>query len=175
MSAINIIFLILAILLLFWQVSLLIAVGGGAPTVYAKKSAIKKAFEAVNLRPSELVTDLGCGNARSLIIASQKFKAKGIGVEISPFYYLLAKVNVALHGQTKNVRIFFGNIKKPIREVEKSDVIFLYLFDKLLDKIEPSIFKFAKPHARIISLAFPFKHHEGKVVKDRPSIYIYEK
>ena len=173
MIVVNICFLIFALVILFWQISLIVAIIGGAPTVYSKNKVIVKAFESVGLKKGQLVADLGCGNARSLIIAAQKFGARGIGIEISPFYYLLAKTNVLLHGETKNIKILFGDFRKREHDIKDADVIYLYLFDKIVGRIEPWIFKSAKVHSKIISLGFPFKNHRATVVKTRPPIYIY--
>lgn len=171
----QIIFLIFVFILLLWQASLIVAVVGGAPTVYAKEKVIRKAYDSVKLKKGQLVADLGCGNARSLIIAAKQYKAKGIGIEISPFYYLLAKANVFFSGESKNIKIFFGNFRKRERNFKDADVIYLYLFDKITERIEPWIFKTAKPGAKIISLAFPFKNHKAVLIEAKPPIYLYKK
>jgi len=175
MMAVSMFFLIFTLAILFWQISLIVAVIYGAPTIYSKEKVIIKAFESVGLKNGQLVADLGCGNARSLIIATKKFGAKGIGIEISPFYYFLAKINVLLHGETKNIKIKFGNFRNCQKDIQNADVVFLYLFDKIMGKIEPWIFKSAKPHSKIISLAFPFENHQGVLVKAESPIYLYQK
>jgi len=173
MVALNIIFAIIALFILFWQVSLIIAVIFGAPVVYSKETVIIKAFKSVGLKSGQLVADLGCGNARSLIIATKKFGAKGIGIEVSPFYYVLAKLNISFSGESKNIKIKFGDFRTHKKDFENTDVVFLYLFDKIIAKIEPWIFKSVKPHAKIISLTFPFKNHRAIVIKTKSTIYIY--
>ena len=173
MLVFNIIFLIFALVILLWQVSLIVAIIAGAPTVYSRDRVIIEAFKGVSLKKNQLVVDLGCGNARSLVIASRKFGAKGVGIEISPFYYLWAKINVLAHGEAKNIKIKFGNIRNNKEDIRNADVIYLYLFDKILGEIEPWIFRLAKPHSKIISLAFSFKNHRANIVKTKPPIYIY--
>lgn len=169
------IFLLVAVLgALLWQISLLIAIIAGAPTVYAKNQVIIKAFEGVNLQKGQLVIDLGCGNARSLIIASKKFGAKGVGVEISPFYYILARINVLFRGESRHIKIKYGNLRNYRKNIKAADVVFLYLYDKIISQIEPWIFEQTKPHATIISLAFPFTRHRGVRIEARPPIYIYK-
>jgi len=174
MVALNIFFAIIALLILFWQVSLIVAVIFGAPVVYSKEKVIIRAFEGVDLKSGQLVADLGCGNARSLIIATKKFGAKGIGIEVSPFYYVLAKLNVFFSGEAKNIKIKFGDFKTRKKDFQKADVVFLYLFDKIIEKFEPWIFKSVKPHSKVISLTFPFKNHPATVIKTKPTIYIYK-
>ena len=172
--AITIISLIFVFIILFWQISLIVAIVHGAPSIYAKRKVIIKAFESVGLKNGQIVADLGCGNARSLVIAAKKFGAKGIGIEISPFYYLLAKVNVLASGESRNIKIHFGDFRKRKNLVQKADLVFLYLFDKVIGKTEPWIFKSTRPSAKIISLAFPFKNHQADIVKTSPPIFIYK-
>ncbi|MFH1855073.1 MAG: 50S ribosomal protein L11 methyltransferase [bacterium] len=171
----TIVFIILVSILLIWHASLIISTLAGAPTVYAKTETIEKAFELVRLQSDQVVLDLGCGNARSLIIASQKFGAKGIGVEVSPFYYLLARLNVLTKGERKNIQIYFGQAQKQARLIEKADVVYMYLFDSLLRKLEPIIFNSATPKTKIVSIAFPLKEHKPVQSEFNPRIFIYQK
>jgi predicted RNA methylase len=170
-----ILFLIFVLVIFLWQASLVVAVIGGAPTVYAKTKAIHLAFESVELKQGQTVVDLGCGNARSLIIASKQFGAKGIGIEISPFYYLLAKASVCFARESENIKIIFGDLRKKERYLKDADVIYMYLFNKIANEIEARIFETTKPGTKIISLAFPLKNHQGILIRSNPSIYIYKK
>jgi hypothetical protein len=67
-----ILFLIFVFVLLLWQASLIVAVFCGAPTVCSKEKVIRKVYDSVKLKKDQLVADLGCGNARSLIIAAKQ-------------------------------------------------------------------------------------------------------
>jgi len=174
MVVVDIIFAVVAAVILFWQISLLIAAYSGTPVVYSRDPTIAKAFEGATLKRGQLVADLGCGNARSLIIAAKKFDARGIGVEISPFYYFLAKLNVLFSGESQNVKIYFGNFRKMESKLKDVDVIFLYLFNEVVQDIEPWIFNTIKRGTRIISLAFPFQNHQAMVIQNKPPIYIYK-
>lgn len=170
--------IILIVFILFlglWNISLVISVIYGAPTVYAKRHYIKKAFELARITPGQIVLDLGCGNARSLIIAAKEFKAKGIGVEISPFYYLLANFNVLIKGESKNIKIYYGNILNQKKLIKKADIVYLYLFDKLLSKLENDIFTNIKPSGKVISIAFPLKNHKPYIENESPRVFVYKK
>lgn len=112
------------------------------------------------LKNGETVLDLGCGNATSLIIAASEFGARGIGVERSPFYYLLSKLNVLLHGQRKNIQIIFGDFKKAQKQLNNTDVVYLYLLNSALASIEEWFFANLKKGARVVSLAFSFAKHK---------------
>lgn len=168
-----ILFLIIALFLLFWQISQIISVIGGAPAVYAKDETIRKAFGLAELKKGQVVVDLGCGNARSLIIAAKEFKAKGVGVEISPFYYLLSKINVWLSGESKNIKTLFGNFENKRSEIKKADVIYLYSITGTIGKIEPWLFRTLRPGTKVISVEFPFENQKPvKEILD-PLLFLY--
>ncbi len=160
MIFIEIIFLLLVLLILFWQGSLLYVAVFSAPTVYANEKAIIDAYKLANLRKGELVVDLGCGNARSLIIAAKKFEARGVGVELSPYCYLKSKINVFLAGESKNVKIIFGDFKATEKYLKNADVVYLYLLNSVLAKIEPWFFATIKSSSRTVVLSFEFKKHK---------------
>lgn len=170
----DIIFLTIALILFIWIISLLLSVIFGAPTVYAKDLIIKEAFKLANLKPNQTVLDLGCGNARSLVIAAKEFRAKGIGIEISPFYFLLAKLNILIKGENKNIKIYYGNILHQEKLIQKVDLVYLYLFEGLLEKLEPSCFKNLKKGAIIASVAFKFKKHHPYLTNQNPKINLYK-
>ena len=147
---------------LFWQANLIFAQILGAPTVYSSDQAIEDALKLAQVKPGETVLDLGCGNARSLIIAAKKFSAKGIGIERSLYCIVVARLKVLLAGESKNIQIIFGDLKKSARYIQKADVIYLYLLNVVLNSIERDFFETIRPKTRIVSLAFSFPHKEAK-------------
>lgn len=161
---IEIIILIVLVLVSFWLVCLIYAQALGAPTVYSNSEAIIDAFKLANLKPKELVVDLGCGNGKSLIIAAKKFGAKGVGVERSPYCFLIAKMKVFLAGENKNIKIIFGDFKKAESYIKKADVVYLYLLNSVLKNIEDWLFSNIKNNARVVSLAFQFPEHKPKQI-----------
>ncbi len=156
MIIIEIIVCLVLILTLFWQASLLFSSFFGAPTVYANKQAIRDAYNLSKLKKSELVLDLGCGDARSLIIAAKEFGAKGVGVEISPYCFLKSKINVMRAGQSKNIKIFFGSFQKAEKYLNKADVVYLYLLNSVLKEIENWYFNAISKKTRTVVLSFKF-------------------
>lgn len=158
-----VIFIILMFVLLyvtFWQASLLLSTIIGAPTVYASEQAIFDCFILAKLQPGQLVVDLGCGNARSLILAAKQFKSRGVGVERSPYAYLVARANVLLSGQSAKVKIYFGDFSKVAPDLKRADVIYLYLLNTVLSRIEKRLFETISSRTRIVSLAFQFAKHQ---------------
>ncbi len=166
---------------IFWLASLLFASLIGAPTVYAAEGAIRDAFKLASLRKGEMVVDLGCGNARSLIMAARQFGASGIGVERSPYAYLAARFNVWRSGAGDKIKIKFGDFKKAEADLKQADVVYVYLLNGVLRKIEPWLFGSIQNKTRLVSLAFCFNDHSPKEIKEtinlgrRTTIRLYKK
>ena len=134
--------LIILALVLIFLVGMLFVFGNlvysnflGAPTVYSSNQAMSDAMKLAGLKRGQVVIDLGCGNANSLVIAAKEFGAKGIGVEKSPLCYLQARYNVLRNHQQKNIKILFGGFSVAEKYLFEADVIYLYLLPSLLSKI----------------------------------------
>ena len=153
---IELIVLLVVIWVGFWQASLILAQYIGAPSVYASDCALKKMFDDVSIKPGDLIIDLGCGNAKSLIIASKNHQAKGIGVEGSPYCYLISKIKVLLSGNSKNIKIIFGSFSCVENQLKKADFVYIYLSNPSLKKIEPWLFEHIGTKTKVLSLAFVF-------------------
>ena len=167
---------VITILLIFWLGSHLYSSIFYAPYVMADKTAINNALKLADLRDGEIFYDLGCGRGDALIIAAKNFKASATGYEVSPFPALLAKFRLMRY---KNAKVILGNFKKA--NLEKSDVIYLYLFENVLAEIEDWLFQNIGDNTRVITLAFKFKKHEPrKIISTKnlgidTNIYLYRK
>src|SRR5690242_11484619 len=54
-----------------------------APFVPSPQPIVNLMLDLAGVKAGELVIDLGCGDGRVLITAAQRYKARGIGIEIS--------------------------------------------------------------------------------------------
>lgn len=145
-----IILLFLACFLLFWQISNLLAVFYGSPYVLARHQTVKKTLELSSLKKGETLYDLGCGNGQVLIEAA-KMGAKATGFEISPYYYLWAKLRTFLFGRAV-IQVKFQNIKAV--DLSQADVVYCYLLPKFLEELAPKFKKELKNGARVVSVGF---------------------
>ncbi len=104
-------FFLLSLYVIFWQGCLLLAIVLHAPTVYTNQQAVGDALKLAETKPGNLVIDLGCGNAKTLITAAENFGAKGVGIEISPYCVMASNLNIIRAHQQKNIKIFLGDFK----------------------------------------------------------------
>src|ERR1700679_377906 len=53
-----------------------------APNYPTPQTVVDQMLTVAQVRPGEMVYDLGCGDGRIVIAAAQKFKARAVGIEI---------------------------------------------------------------------------------------------
>ena len=112
---------------------------------------VERMFELADIRPGEVVYDLGCGDGRIPVMASKKFGVKSWGFDINPVRVKESLENV----EKNNVKHLVTIQLKDIFELDlsKADVITLYLLPQLNVKLIPQLDKL-KPGCRIVSHDF---------------------
>lgn len=126
-----------------------------APYVPSPEVVVEKMLEAADLKPNETVYDLGCGDARILITAAQKFRAKGVGVELSPALVKSAQEHILRLGLQNRIRIIEGDLLDV--DVAPADVVTLYLLTSSNVRLKPKLEKSLKPGARVVSHDFTMR------------------
>jgi SAM-dependent methyltransferase len=112
---------------------------------------VDKMLELAKVKPTDVVYDLGCGDARSLVTAAKRYGAKGVGVDIDPRLVAMARENVRSHGVEALVRIEQTNIFG--LDLSGADVIFLYITPRFNLRMVPQ-FEKMHPGSRIVSHEF---------------------
>lgn len=125
-------------------------------------------LDAAALRPGETVYDLGCGDGRVLVTAVQKFKAKAVGVEISPKLAQTARDNIKRAGLENHIQVIEGNMMDV--DISPADVVILYLLTQSNDLLRPKLEKSLHPGARVVSHDFKVPGWEPRSI-DRTEVY----
>src|SRR6266852_7273469 len=76
-----------------------------APYVASPARVVELMLDIAKVKPGETVLDLGCGDGRILIAAAGKYKAKAVGIEISPRLVAQAKARIAQEGLTEQAQV----------------------------------------------------------------------
>lgn len=167
----NIILFILAVaslLILLWQVSNIISILFGSPYVHSDHRVIIESLKLACLKKREIFYELGCGNGEVLIEAA-KYGAKAVGFEISPYYYIWAKIRTL---RNPNITVRYQNIKNV--DLSRAEVVYCYLLPNFLEKLKAKFQRELKPGSRLISVGFPIKIEKGQKYKiNNHKIYIY--
>lgn len=153
----------------------------GAPYVPLPKKSIKGILGFAEISGAENFYDLGAGDGRVLVEAVKGFGVeKGIGYEISPWPYLKAKFLIRRLGLSDKIKFFRQDFSKA--DLSQAEIIFIYLYPKIVQKLASKFSDELKPEAKIISVSFPIESPEkfnlrliksGKV--DRLRVFVYEK
>ena len=115
-------------------------------------------LELAELKPGELLIDLGAGDGRIPIIAAREYGAHTIGYELRPELYKRFLSNIEIFGVQAAVTAHNSDFfAAPIAQ---ADVITCYLCEDLLERVveklnsEPP----QNPSRRVVSYAYPLPH-----------------
>src|SRR5713226_7471893 len=120
-----------------------------APYVASPPRVVDRMLELANIKPGETLYDLGCGDGRILIAAAEKYKAKAVGVEISPKLVAAATARIGREGLDGQARVIQGDLLDV--DLTGADVVTIYLATSGNEKLRPRLEKYLKPGARVVS------------------------
>lgn len=131
------------------------------------------------LKPGEVVYDLGSGDGRIVMLAAGKFGARAVGFELEEELVRksLRKV-LELHLEDR-VKIVKDDLLNA--DVGEADVVTMYLSPGGIQEVKPKLERELRPRARVVSLGSEIPgwkpHRVRKVVDDNftYTIYVYKK
>jgi len=139
-----------------------------APFVPTPEKVVEKMLKLAKVNKNDIIYDLGCGDGRIVVMAAEKYGARGIGIEIDPDRVSEARERVKKYGVEKLVDI----IQKDALKVDLSPatVVTLYLTPEGNELIKPGLEKYLKPGSRVVSHGFTMRGWKPKETE-----YVYVK
>ena len=122
------------------------------PYVPTTDEAVAAMLKLADIKPTDVVYDLGCGDGRIIIAASKKFGARGVGVDIDPVRIREAKENAKKAGVEKLVRFEENDLFRT--DIHEANVVMLFLLNSVNLKLRPKLLRELKPGTRIVSNTF---------------------
>jgi SAM-dependent methyltransferase len=119
---------------------------------------VDKMLELAGVKSTDVVYDLGCGDARSLVTAARHYGARGVGFEIDAQLVRKARENVLSNGVGNLVQIEQRDIFT--LDLSDADVVFLFLLERVNQRLMPQLERM-RPGSRIVS-------HEFRIPGARP-------
>ena len=116
------------------------------------EEVVEAMLKVAKVGPSDVVYDLGCGDGRIVVMAAQKFGARGVGIDIDPQRIKEANENVQRSGVGNRVQIRQADLFET--DLSDATVVTLYLLPSLNLKLQPKLLRELKPGSRIVSHAF---------------------
>lgn len=116
------------------------------------QEVVDRMLEMAQVKGTDFVIDLGCGDGRNVVTAAQKFGARGFGVDIDPARIKEANENAEKAGVKDKVEFRVANLFET--KISDANVMMMYLLSTINLKLRPRILDEMKPGSRIVSHAF---------------------
>jgi SAM-dependent methyltransferase len=122
---------------------------------------VERMLELAEVTKDDVVYDLGSGDGRIVILAAQRYGARGVGVEIDPLLVWFSNRSAKREGVTHLVR--FVHQDALTVDLSPATVVTLYLTQEANLLLRPILQTQLRPGARVVSHA----HYMGDWVPDR--------
>jgi len=115
------------------------------------KSLVEKMLKMADVKPTDILFDLGSGDGITVITAAKQFGLRATGIEYNPDMVELSKRNAQKEGVAEKAQFIRGDIFAT--DFSKATVLTMYLLPYLNLKLRPTILDM-KPGTRVVSHAF---------------------
>ena len=122
------------------------------PYVPTTEQAVQAMLKLADVKKTDVVYDLGCGDGRIVISAAKNFGARGVGIDINPVRIAEAKENAKKAGVEDKVRFEENDLFKA--NFGEATVVTLFLLPNINLKLRPRLLEELKPGTRVVSNTF---------------------
>ena len=148
----------LAALLALVSIGLAVAAGAQSPPttkpldvpyVPTKEPIVDRMLQMANVKPGDVLYDLGCGDGRIVIAAAKRFGIRGVGIDIDPQRIAEAQENARKAGVSDRVKFIEGDLFDA--DIKEATVMTLYLLPEVNLRLRPKLLSELRPGTRIVS------------------------
>jgi ubiquinone/menaquinone biosynthesis C-methylase UbiE len=122
------------------------------PYLPTTDEAVQAMLKLAEVKSSDVVYDLGCGDGRIVIAAAKTYGAHGVGIDINPDRIREANENAHKAGVEKLVRFEESDLFKA--DIHEATVVALFLLNTVNLSLRPKLLRDLKPGTRIVSNTF---------------------
>jgi len=122
------------------------------PYVPTTETAVQAMLKLGEVKKTDVVYDLGCGDGRIVIAAAKSYGARGVGIDINPVRIGEAKENARKAGVEKLVRFEENDLFEA--KIGEATVVTLFLLPNINLKLRPKLLQDLKPGTRVVSNTF---------------------
>jgi len=126
--------------------------GKDVPYVPTPPDVVEAMLTLAGVNSGDFVVDLGCGDGRIVVMAAQKFGARGKGVDFNPKRVQEASENARRAHVTDRVQFVQGDFFDA--DIHGASVVTLYLLPDVNLKLRPKLLKDLQIGTRIVSHGF---------------------
>ena len=122
------------------------------PYVPTTEQAVQAMLKLADVKKTDVVYDLGCGDGRIVIAAANKYGARAVGIDINPVRINEAKENARKAGVENLVRFEENDLF--LADFHEATVVTLFLLPNVNLKLRPKLLQDLKPGTRVVSNTF---------------------
>jgi SAM-dependent methyltransferase len=145
----------LALLLSGCGSSVAVWTDGEVPFVPSTPEVIDRMLELAQVKPGDVVYDIGSGDGAIIIRAAKKYGVKGVGIEIDQDLVLKARNN-AFREKVEHL-VEFRAQDAFTADVSPATVVTLYMLPDFNAKLRPMLDCQLKPGSRVVSHDYPIE------------------
>jgi len=130
-------------------------------------------LKLARVTPGDVVYDLGSGDGRIVVLAAQKYGARGVGIEIDARLVELSR-QVAREGEVDD-RVTFVQGDLFAADLSKATVVTLWLSESVNARLEEKLKRELPRGARVVSHQFPIGKWlpEKQIVVDGEDVFLW--
>jgi SAM-dependent methyltransferase len=122
------------------------------PYVPSTERAVEEMLKLAEVKKTDIVYDLGCGDGRIVIAAAKIYGARGVGIDINPERIKEARENARRAGVEHLVRFEENDLF--VANIREATVVTLFLLPQVNLKLKPRLLSELKPGTRVVSNTF---------------------
>ena len=153
-----------------------------APYIATPMEVVFEMLEMARVGASDTVYDLGCGDGRMVVLAAEKYGARGVGIDIDPRRIKEAEARAEKAGVRALVTFRVEDAAKS--DFSEATVLALYLLPESNALLRPKFESLLQPGARVVTHNYPVpgwdeRRLDSKAVKDKTgknhTIFLYRR
>jgi ubiquinone/menaquinone biosynthesis C-methylase UbiE len=122
------------------------------PFVPTTDEGVKAMLKMADVKNTDVVYDLGCGDGRIVIAAAKNYGAHAVGIDIDPKRIQEAKANAKQAGVENLVRFEENDLFQA--DIHDASVVTLFLLSSVNQRLRPKLVQDLKPGTRVVSNTF---------------------
>jgi len=143
----------------------------GAVWLPTSMDVVRKMLVAAEVRPDDVVYDLGSGDGRIILAAAKEFGARAVGIEADPIRFVWSKLRIRVVGLSDMVNVLWGNFFH--RDLREASVVTLYQDQSVNNRLREKLKEELNPGTRIVSHSFTFRGWSPARRDEESQVYLY--
>ena len=141
------------------------------PFVPTTEEGVKAMLKLADVKNTDVVYDLGCGDGRIVIAAAKEYGARAVGIDIDPQRIQEARENARKAGVENLVRFEENDLFQA--DIRPATVVTLFLLSSVNQRLRPKLLQDLKPGTRVVSNTFSmgdWKPDKEQTIEDNDSV-----